>query len=527
MSGGQAPEPVRSAAGRGAMNTKPYKCFRGYLPYLWLALGLSAGYLLLAPHVRLYGNSSQSYAAGTRYAGDVREKIVTLAVLGGILAVALLLRHMRRLDSRSALTLTVAAGMVLRIGYMLNTPFYVRGHDVESLSSSGHLGYIYTIYRTFRPPDTNSGQFYHPPLAHLLSAVVARGYAMLTHVSDLDTIFEAARLVPCFASCALLIVCWRLFDELRFDDGARQLAMTVVAFQPTFFLLSASINNDMLMVFFFMTALLYTVRWHHRPTFRNILPLALSIGCAMSTKFSGALVAVITAAVFVIHLARNIRTGQLFRLLGQYAVFAAVCVPLGLWYTVRNYLLFGQPPTYVLPVSMTSGLYIGGHSLVSRFLSFPSSDLLSGLYCMPYHNFQILLYTVRCSVFGEFSFTHIHDLFGAILLLSNALLILCSLAAMAYIVARGRRTDNFARFGLFALWLILIASFIAFNIRFPFACTMDFRYIVPTVIVGAAFLGLARSRLQKRNGPLPQTISTVLTTLTALFAIASAAFYLI
>lgn len=509
------------------MNTTPNKWFKGYLPYLWLALGLAAGYLLFTPYIRLHGNSNQSYAASTRYAGDIRVKIVTLAVIAGILAIALLLRGIRRLNSRTALASTVAAGIVLRTGYMLNTPLYVRGHDVGTLHGFGHLAYIYTIYRYFRLPDTNSGQFYHPPLAHLLDAVVARGYAMLTHASNIDTILESARLVPCFASCALLIVCWRLFDELRFDDGAKQLAIAVIAFHPTFLILSASINNDMLMIFFFMCALLYTARWHHHPTFRNILPLALSIGCAMSTKFSGALVAVVTAAVFILHLVRSFRTARVFRLIGQYAAFAAVCVPLGLWYFARNYLLFGQSPTYVLPVLKSSGLYVGNHSFVSRFLLFPRQELFSGLYCKPYHNFQIWLYIVRCSVFGEFTFSRVHNAFGAVLLVTNILLILFSLVAMAYVLARGRHTDGFTRFGLFSLWLVVIASYISFNIHYPFACTMDFRYIVPTAVTGAAFLGLARSRLQRRKEALPQAAATVLTTLTALFAAASVTFYLV
>ena len=509
------------------MNTTQSKWSGGYLPYLWLALGLAAGYLLISPYVRLYGGSSQSYAADTLYAGDIRLKIVTLAALAAILAVALLLRGMRRLDSRAVLASTVAAGIALRTGYMLNTPFYVRGHDVGNLYGYGHLAYIYTIYRDLRLPDTNGGQFYHPPLAHLLDAVVAHGYAALTHVSNLDTIFESARLVPCFASCALLIVCWRLFDELRFDDGAKRLAMAVIAFHPTFIILSASINNDMLMIFFFTCALLYTARWHHHPTLRNILPLALSIGCAMSTKFSGALIAVITAAVFLIHLARRLHTAQVFRLIGQYAAFTAVCVPLGLWYYVRNYLLFGQQLAYVLPISKSSGLYVGSYSLAARFLLFSPGELFSGLYCRPYHDFQIWLYIIRCSAFGEFTFSSVHTLFGAVLLLSNFLLILCSLAAMAYVLARGRQTDGFARLGLFALWLVMLVSYISFNIGCPFACTMDFRYIVPTVITGAAFLGLARSRLTRREEALPQAAATVLTTLTVLFGVASAAFYLV
>ena len=49
----------------------------------------------------------------------------------------------------------------------------VNQHDVESLQSSGHLSYIYTIFNGALP-QTNDWQFSHPPLHHIISALFVK-----------------------------------------------------------------------------------------------------------------------------------------------------------------------------------------------------------------------------------------------------------------------------------------------------------------------------------------------------------------
>ena len=39
------------------------------------------------------------------------------------------------------------------------------------------------------------------------------------------------------------------------------------------------------------------------------------------------------------------------------------------------------------------------------------------------------------------------------------------------------------------LWGVIYSTFLYFNVEYPFGCTMDFRYIVPTAFLGAIFIG--------------------------------------
>lgn len=502
----------------------PVQLFSGFRLYLWVFAGLFLSYLIFSPFVTLTGNSGETHFAMDPYDGDARVKLVMAALLFVLLISALLMTARRRMTWERLLAILIAAGVILRFGYMLYTPFFIRGHDVRSYDGYGHLAYIYRLFNLQGLPDSNLGQFYHPPLAHFADAAIARFYAYVTGASNPDTVFESARLIPCFASVALLFVCRHLFDALNFSKRAMLTALAVIAFHPTFILLSASINNDMLMILFFMTAFLYTIRWYKDPNYKNILLLAVSIGCAMSTKFSGALAALITAAVFLLVLIRKYRTNNAGDIVCQLTAFAAVCLPLGLWYPIRNLKLFGQSLGYVAPISVKSQLYVGNIPFAERFLSFSLPDLFKNVWCDPFNDFSVWAYTVKCALFGEYTFSDRHAV-AVILIVSSLVLIVLSLAAMVWFLTAARKSNRLAAWSLFALWALLMLSFIYFNIKYPFGCTMDFRYIVPTVITGAAFLGLLTASLEK--GGIKKALRAVLTAAIAVFCASSAVFYLI
>jgi hypothetical protein len=43
-------------------------------------------------------------------------------------------------------------------------------------------------------------------------------------------------------------------------------------------------------------------------------------------------------------------------------------LPLGLWYQIRNMILFDQPLGYVSPISTSNPLYIGDISILKRII---------------------------------------------------------------------------------------------------------------------------------------------------------------
>lgn len=468
-----------------------------------------------------------AYAVGGAWLSAAESTVRAIMLVGtGVCAAVSLffLLGKKRQKWESLIVTILIAGVIMRVGYMVYTSMGLRGHDVAWFGDSGHLDYIYQIFSTGKLPQSYDYQFYHPPLNYILQSLVIKAFSWFQPNQDLGLLFEAAKIVPCFASCALLLVCYSLFREFRMSARAIALSLGVLAFQPTFYLFSASINNDSLMLLFYMIAVLYTVRWYNDPTLKNILFTALAIGLGMSTKLSAVTVAAFTAPVFLLMLIRRIREKTALPVIGQYAAFAAVSLPLGLWYTVRNSIRFRISYRYIYTLSRWNDLYCGDQSLVKRFFSFPFAQMVDPLYCQPYSDYNIWVYIAKCAVFGEFSFERSAKI-ALPLSLSNLLLIVLSVLAAVYVVIRCKETNFFARFGLLWLWLIQMGSYLMFNLQYPFGCTMDLRYIVPTVIVGAAYLGIALDRLKEKNKPLGNVLFYFGTTVIVLVAAASTLFY--
>ena len=98
---------------------------------------------------------------------------------------------------------------------------------------------------------------------------------------------------------------------------------------------------------------------------------------------------------------------------------------------------------------------------------------------------------------------------------------------MLVIVFSGKKQSPMIRFGFLILWLIQIGFFILFNVQYPYGCTMDFRYIVPTAVIGAIYLGLLLERWKQNGNVYTKILSIVCSVFVALFCVVSVLFYTI
>ena len=447
-------------------------------------------------------------------------QVISAFLAGGGVAVICVLRRLKRLDQRTLLFLLFLLGVLMRLSYAAASPAEARQHDV--FDADGHLQYILRLAETWQLP------YNHPPLHHFLSAVWVKIFQCFG-VTDEIQLAETLQFLTCFYSCAMLVVVYRVFAENPFGRRAVPLAYALVCFHPTFYLLSGSLNNDCLMVLLFFTAVLYTLRWHRNPSLKNSLMLAIAIGCCMMTKVSGAIIAPVTAMVFLwklIDLGKR-RDWKLLRgVLAKLVAFGAVCFPLGLWYPVRNLLLFGQPLGYVAPIGEDAAIYRGNESLVNRFVPLFSSDWTKSLYCNPFEDYNIFAYVTKCSVFGETALDG-SALAAALLLVCALLLIVGALASLVYVLVRGRTSKNSLFFWVMAAIIVTqVGLFLYSNIKYPYGCTMDFRYLAPAVLPGAVFLGAAGQRLRRSKGEGAQYLAAVLLCVVVLFCLSGVFLYL-
>lgn len=442
---------------------------------------------------------------------------------------------------RDMVFLIFAIGFIFRLVYVQETDYIIRQHDVSG--THAHLEYIERLANGEGLPDsdvTKLWQFYHPPVWHAICALVVKVHDLLG--IWLDSAYENLQMISLFCSSAIMFISHRLFRLFGLKKIPLCIACGIVAFHPTFIILSGSINNDVMSLMLSLLSVVLAIKWFRKPTFLNILALALSIGFAMGVKLSGGLVALGVAILFAIRLFGK-EYPKKGRLMGQFASFGVVCVPLALWWEIRNYILFKTPLAYVPMLSAKSDQYIGHRSVIARLFDF-SSIWETGVYParVPrgyrYYEYNIPTAALKSSVFGEYYIgkeSPVLSFAAKILFWSAAALALISVIAAVYMLikaARGGKSfaeaNGFTRAELIfpsVCALTMLISYVSFCFRYPHFCTMDFRYIAMTVVFGALYIGLLLKDRAKINKIFDKLLVWGLGITTVLLVISSVAVY--
>lgn len=397
------------------------------------------------------------------------------------------------------ITCVIIIGFIMRIGYMLYTPWNLRGHDVGNLNSNsyGHATYILNIIQNHKLPDSNIGQFYQQPLFYLISSVVSNIINTILGRSDSFYLVDAAKTVSCFASCSIIILSLKIFEELDMKSIGEKIAIVLIVFLPNFYLMGGRVNCDALATFFMTSALLYTLKWNKNPSWKNTLILAVIFGCAIMTKISCGIIAIFTATIMINKLYKMYKEHKTKEIIIKLISFAFISFPLGLWYSVRNYILFKQDFMYVPSPSMNSGLYCGDHSIFQRFISISFNNLFTSPYADPFKDYNYPAYLIKNAAFGEFKFDN--NGFIPIMLIFFIILIAAILILSVIYVYIYSNQKEIIKYGLFLLFLLIYLSSIRFNISYPFGCTMDFRYIALIHIISAVFIGCTYEEVKTSN----------------------------
>lgn len=429
-----------------------------------------------------------------------QEKNAVYLLVAGALIAALVLFSLvwtDRLTPGRVVAVLFFLGFLLRLAYILYTSIYMRQHDVEGWDGSGHLGYVMQLYQNHSLPQgdvRDFWQFYHPPFHHLLETVWV---ALLTALGmDLyTTAAEGMQFLTLFYSSACMVIFYRLLRAFGVRGWALVISFAVVAFHPTFVLLAGSVNNDILSITLMLGAILCTVNWYRNKTVWNILKIALCIGLGMMTKLSAWMVAPGVAVVFLLALLQN--RGRLKPLIGQMCAFGAVCVPLGLWWSIRNFVSHGVPFAYVPGLGENSHQYIGNFSVLERLFHFDFTNIYHDIPNMG--NINPLMELFKSAMFDEMVYRDI-PFWPYLLFWSGLLLAAAAFAAMIVVLIRKSAAFPGEMKLLFAVtYVVVLGSYYLFCFQYPHMCTENARYVVPLIVFGALFLGMLLQGLRDRQ----------------------------
>ena len=455
--------------------------------------------------------------------GGMTFPIMCLLMLGFFVGVLL---YEDKLNVQNAVLLIIAAGFVVRLNYVIYTPLSetvrTRQHDLfEFGGTKGHSAYIEHFYNNgFTLPDfdpTSKAQFYHPPLHHFIAAMWMR-------------ILTTFGMGYTRAIGSLMFVVERILSKLRINGTGKLIALSIVAFHPTFIILSGSVNNDILSILFILLSVFTTLKWYENPTTKNILFIALSIGLGMSTKLSSALVSIPIAVVFFLKLINEKK--KVYENFMQYCIFGVVCIPLGLWFSIRNAIKFKVPFTYVMKLSEDSDQYIGFHTVSERLFDYkyhPFKNVFLNRVSTDadYFEYNPFVAIIKTSMFGEYKFSSSVESITPVcrvLLIINMVMIAVSLAATVYFaIKKNRFADTIEKIFLVFFQILMFVYFVKFSFDFPHTCSMDYRYIVPTCVLGALFIGASVNQFSEncKNKSAVKAVNISVISFTSLFCLTS------
>ena len=247
-------------------------------------------------------------------------------------------------------------------------------------------------------------------------------------------------------------------------------------------------------------AMYFTLCWCENHSLKNIIGIAIAMGLAMLTKTSAGLIAPAIGFVFLHELIvnKNIRK----KLIVQFVVFGIICIPLGMFWSIRNNVLYGMSFNYVLDPK-SDEMYVGYHTLIDR-IGLPSIYELFGYridvsQTDKYYN--IWGQTMMSMVFDEgiLSIKSIPEwVMGILMMWSSAILYIMGLISTVKGILDKKIDINKRILFIISFWSVFI-SYIIFCFKYPYVCTMNFRYIVITLVSGMMMLGLMESNKQNKQ----------------------------
>ena len=400
-------------------------------------------------------------------------------------------------------------GILLRTLYILKTSIYERQHDVLTIDSktNGHLKYIYLLFNTHKLPTNNEWQFYHPPFYHFIGALWLKLNTLIG--VDLYKALEGLQVLSITFSNLIMVISAKIISKLKIKKLPEMLLNTFIAANPFFILLAGCINNDCLLILMQLIVIYLLIKWYKKNNLSSTILLAISTGLCIMTKLNGIILIIPIMYMFIKKYFEKKK--NLFLLIKQFILFIIISMPLGLWYQIRNIILFGNNKV----PRPAKWLFIGNHSLLERFL-IPYKDFFKNIYCQVPEDYNIFTYLIKSSVFDEYKYKGA-EIIPILLLIVNTILIILSIYFIfKYIINKKRH--NAIKNMLIITWIINIISFLYFNYKYPYNCSMNFRYIANTFIIGSIFLFSESEKSKVRE---------IIYFITTIFILSSILFYIV
>ena len=399
----------------------------------------------------------------------------------------------------------MAIGFLIRELNCYTTGYVALQNDVGIFEegANGHMGYIYAFFKHFTFPKGDPRdfcQYYHPPLHHSVSAMWAKLNSWLGVPEDL--LPEMIQVLALFYSMMVIIVGYKIMKEITKNKKALLIGVVLVTFFPYAIEYAGAVNNDQLCLVLSLMAILYFIRWYKKSSYKNIILCAVCLGCGMMTKMSASVLAPPMAVMFIFKLIKDRK--NILNYIKQYLCFGAISIPLGLWYPIRNLILYGMPLNYVLRLPKDSVYDLEGKFTVTQRLFGFSWDQFNALqidWAQDAKDYvsNIWISLSKYAVYGESDYFAKDKYTGIVgTWMYRAMIILIVLVIVGFVAWFFKYKMNREIKAYLALTVIVgILSYLYFQFEYPGTPTLSIRYMMTTVVLLLGIAGVSANCLNK------------------------------
>ncbi|MBO4680852.1 MAG: glycosyltransferase family 39 protein [Clostridiales bacterium] len=445
------------------------------------------------------------------FAGTLIYYVGTVTMIPAIMLFVLLFcKYKNNLDSRR-ITASVLIFIVWTcICYMLYISYVSRSIDTGLFLgqtghyNDGHSGYIKYIVDNNWIPNVDIrglGQFYHPPLHHLICAYFLKLYWTL-FPSFGDNV-EVLKFVTFYSAMATVFSFYRILKLWNISRDRIVILLLFFAFNPHVITSCANINNDALSSMFIFVGMEKAFSWYKTQSIKDIVKVSLAVGLGMMTKLSVGILAFPIGFIFLSALFSSQRSfrASIKKLFPQFLVFAAICVPLALWFQIRNYVKFGIPINYLFGAGKDD--YIESLNIGERLFRLPNEfSIYSGKDSI--NNANIIIQSFKTFLFSSFTYkeAEIINIVGSTAFALSVLLAVVSVFSVIYTLVRNIRKKHMVTetTSIIILAIVLLAGYVYYCMFFPYIWTMHYRYIAQILITAGISTGIMLDDLAGVNG---------------------------
>ncbi len=407
--------------------------------------------------------------------------------------------------------IAMLGGYILRQFQIFVTNVMQQQNDIGTFSegSLGHLGYIYKIYKHTALPTGNpmeQYQYYQPPFSHIVMGIWAKINGLFGMTEEV--IAENLQVLALFFSTMIVIVAYKIMKEITKSQKGILAGILAIAFFPYLLEYAGAVNNDTLSTLLGLVTVLYMIRWYKKPNWKDIIICAFAIGCGMMTKLSVVMLAPAMACVFIYKMIKN--KSNLWFCIKQYLAFGIISIPLGIWFPVKNLILYNVPLNYVPVIGWEQGQYMGNMYTVPQRLFEVTWAQLKPLWLSQMRGTEEFTYNIgvmftKYCAFGEtryFPTTQWSKFIGTLMYVMILALFIFAIVLLV-VWLRKAKSGKVIKFLILGSTGMILLSYVKFCFEFPSVCTASVRYVLISVVLivcmMAAGIGKINTTLKAGN----------------------------